>query len=282
MQSIRTAAQKQLARTISPIAATMVRYLFGFPFAVGWLAWIASDRDALPALNPVFLVAGFLAGVLQIVATVLLIRLMTLRNFAVGTTYVRTEVVITAVIGFLFFAEFITPAGWLAVLVCAAGVLAINATRTGTVRTWWNRSAAYGLGAGLCFALTSLLLRQASRSFPVDDAILTAAMTLCYMVSLQTVLTLTWVGLRDRAQLARVLTHFRVCTFVGVTSVVGSAGWFTAMTLELASYVKTLGQIEFLMTLMIGWVYFGERPHRLEWAGMILIVSAAIMLLLFR
>ncbi len=61
---------------------------------------------------------------------------------------------------------------------------------------------------------------------------------------------------------------------------IGSAGWFTAMTLELASYVKTLGQIEFLLTYAIGWFYFRERPLVAESIGMVLIVCAVVLLLL--
>ena len=88
MQSVRTAGQKYLTGNISPLAATMVRYLFGLPFAVAYLVVIAMARDfVLPPLNPTFIVCAFLAGVLQIIATVLLVHLFTMRNFAVGSTY---------------------------------------------------------------------------------------------------------------------------------------------------------------------------------------------------
>jgi drug/metabolite transporter (DMT)-like permease len=43
--------------------------------------------------------------------------------------------------------------------------------------------------------------------------------------------------------------------------------------------VKTLGQVEFLITLGIGWFYFRERPSRVELLGMLLIVSAVVGLL---
>lgn len=280
MQSVRTAGQKYLAGDVTPLAATMVRYLFGLPFAITYLLALGAERDfSFPAINATFLVAGFLAGVLQIIATVLLIELFGLRNFAVGSTWVRTEVILTAIIGFLFFTETITLPGWIAIVICVGGVLTINITRTGKLTSLWNRSAAYGLGAGLSFALTSLLLRKASLSFGLDDSILTAAMTLCYMVCVQTAMTVAWVGIYQRGQFARVFRLWRPAIFVGLTSVVGSAGWFTAMTLELASYVKTLGQIEFLFTLAIGWFYFKERPTRAEMTGMLLIVFAVVLLL---
>ena len=104
MQSVRTAGQKYLTSDISPLGATLVRYLFGLPFIAAYLGWLLADRDvSLPPVNAWFIACGLAAGFLQIVATVLLIRLFTLRNFAVGSCYIRTEVLITAALGFAFF-----------------------------------------------------------------------------------------------------------------------------------------------------------------------------------
>jgi drug/metabolite transporter (DMT)-like permease len=281
MQSVRTAGQKQLSGTISPMAATMVRYLFGLPFAIAYLGLLLATRGfSIPDFNATFLAAGLIAGILQIVATVLLIRLFALRNFAVGSTYVRTEVMLTAIIGFLFFSENISSVGWAAIALCVTGVVIINIARTGALRSLWNQSALFGLSAGLAFSLTSLLIRKASLSFGIDDSMLTAAMTLCYMVILQTFISIAWIWVTEKDQFARVVTAWRPSLFVGVTSLIGSVGWFTAMTLALASYVKTLGQVEFLITLAIGWFYFKERPSRMEFVGMGMIVVSVLLLLL--
>ena len=55
MQSVRTAAQKQIARKISPQAATLVRYLFGLPFALLYFYWLQADYSIIETLNPTFL-----------------------------------------------------------------------------------------------------------------------------------------------------------------------------------------------------------------------------------
>jgi drug/metabolite transporter (DMT)-like permease len=279
MQSIRFAGQKYLTADVSAFAATLVRYLFGLPFIVAWLAYLLIDRD-FPDVNLTFLLSGLVAGILQIVATVLLIRLFTLRNFAVGSTLVRTEIVVTAVIGFFFFAETISLTGWLAILVCMLGVMLISVARTGTLTSLWDQAALYGVLSAVCFSMTSLLIRKASLSFGLDDHLLTAAMTLGYMVALQTVVCLVWLLLTERQQFTRIARRWRPSLFIGVTSVIGSAGWFTAFTLEFASYVKTLGQIEFLFTLVISMYFFRERPSRVEVAGMLFILGGVIVLLL--
>ena len=67
---------------------------------------------------------------------------------------------------------------------------------------------------------------------------------------------------------------------MGLTSLVGSVGWFTAFTLERAAYVKTLGQVEFLFTLAIAVFVFREIPNRLEWMGMGVLLIGVVALLL--
>ena len=99
MQAVRTAGQKYLIADISPLGATLVRYLFGLPFIAMYLGWLLLDRGAsIPAPSILFITYGVVAGFLQIIATILLIRLFTLRNFVVGSCYIRTEILITAVI----------------------------------------------------------------------------------------------------------------------------------------------------------------------------------------
>ncbi len=282
MQAVRTAAQKQLTADMSAVAATLTRYLYGIPFVVAYILLVVHYADNASALvvNTTFLVCATLAAVLQIVATVLLIRLFTLRNFAVGSTYARTEVMLTAVLGVAFFGELISFTGWLAIAICAAGLICINIGKSGRLTDAWNRSAAIGLGSGLCFSLTSLFIRKASLSFGIDSPMLTAGVTLTYMVLLQTALVVAWVAVTDRTQLRAVVRLWRTGLFVGATSVAGSAGWFTAFTLERASYVKTLGQVEFLITLGIAVTWFRERPGMLEMIGMLFILTGVVVLLL--
>lgn len=281
MQSVRTAAQKYLTSDISALGATLVRYLFGLPFAAVYLAWLLTSRAAaLPTPSLVFILYGLAAGFLQIIATILLIRLFSLRNFAVGSCYIRTEVLITAVIGMLVFGEIVSLLGWFAMATCVSGLILITIAKTGRLRDLWNISAVYGLGAGFAFSLTSLFIRQASLSFGMDDPMFTAALTLLFMVVVQTLMSLAMLLHRNASELKVILRRWRTCLFVGATSVAGSAGWFTAFTLERAAYVKTLGQIEFLLTLAISIIFFKETPSRTELIGMIALVAGVILLLI--
>ena len=77
------------------------------------------------------------------------------------------------------------------------------------------------------------------------------------------------------------IPNWRGCLFVGITSVIGSAGWFTAMTIERAAYVKALGQVELLFTLALSVLFFKERSTPKELMGMALVAGSIVVLLLF-
>lgn len=286
MQTVRTAGQKHLTAHLDPVSVTFVRFLFGLPFTIAYLACVAAATEsALPALNGTFIGFTVLGGVAQIVATVLLIHLFSLRNFAVGTTYSKTEAFLTALVGVLFFGEWVSLQGWIAIVVSVAGVVILTIARTqlaetGLIGRLWNRAAAVGLGSGLGFALASLSIRTASLSLGNDNFLLTAAVTLVVMVFLQTLIMAVYVAMRSPAQIPVIARQWRVSLFVGVTSALGSVGWFTAMTLERAAYVKALGQVEFLLALLVSTLFFRERTSGLELLGMLLVAGGVVILLL--
>ena len=279
MQSVRTAGQKQIASRLSIEATTLVRFLFGLPFAGLYclgLYW----RDGQVTFNPAatFFVSSSLAALAQIGATFCLVRALTIRNFAVGTALAKTEAIMTALLGALFFSASLSLLGYVSVIVGVAGVLAASQWRLSWRDLFENDSIKFGLGAGLGFALASLWIRDASLSLAISPLI-SSSMVLFYMVTLQTLVCLAWVAWRDSNQLALIKVNLRASLFIGLTSVAGSVGWFTAMSLQEAALVKTLGQLEFVVTLLITYLYFGERITAREYFG-ILLVAISIALLL--
>jgi drug/metabolite transporter (DMT)-like permease len=64
--------------------------------------------------------------------------------------------------------------------------------------------------------------------------------------------------------------------------VLGSAGWFTAMTLQNAAYVRAVGQVELIFTLIVSRYGFGERPTLREFGGIMLVAGGVIVLLVGR
>ena len=89
-----------------------------------------------------------------------------------------------------------------------------------------------------------------------------------------------YMRLKEPGQITTVIREWRVAALVGICGVMGSAGWFTAMTIQNAAYVRALGQIELIFTFAITYFYFRERPSTNEIAGIVLIAGGILVLLL--
>lgn len=278
MQSVRTAGQKQIARKLSVEATTLVRFLFGLPFAAIYFVLLYGQADITLEPQSQFFVSATLAAIAQIGATLCLVKALTIRNFAVGTALVKTEAIMTALLGTMFFSATLSSLGYASVVVGVIGLLVASNWRLSWRDLLHNESIKYGLGAGLGFALASLWIRDASLSLQAP-LILSAAAVLIVMVTLQALLCLIWVAVTDRQQFSLVAANLPASGFIGFTSVAGSVGWFTAMSQQEAALVKTLGQLEFVVTLLITYIYFGERINAREYLGIVLVACSIVLLL---
>ena len=107
-----------------------------------------------------------------------------------------------------------------------------------------------------------------------------AAFTLVCVLFFQTVVMSIYLPLREPGQITKVLVNWRVAILVGLTGMLGSVGWFTAMTLQNAAYVRALGQVELVFTFIASYFFFKEKTNRIEAAGILLIVFGILLLLL--
>lgn len=281
MQAIRTAGQKQLTAHLNAMATTGVRYIYALPFAWLYLWWMLDYRAlSLPPLNSQFLQYALVACVMQIIGTACLVAAFKYRNFAVATSLAKTEAIQVAIVGALLFSASMSVLGWVSVIIGVVGVLLVSKVKFTFRDVFQNPGAGFGLASGLGLAITTLLIRQSSLSLN-SDLLLSAAVTLVFMITVQSLISLIYIYLQNKQQLITMLQQWRLCLFVGVTSVVGSIGWFTAASLQNAAYVKALGQVEFFITLFITYRFFKEKISAIEYVGMFLIIASVVILLLW-
>ena len=285
MQAIRTAGQKQLSGKLNAMATTAVRYVYALPFAWCYLWWMLSFKEiAAPQLNNEFLVYALIACVTQIIGTVCLVAAFRYKNFAVATSLAKTEAIQVAVVGALLFAAPLSLMGWFSIIVGVVGVFIVSKVSFNFRNIMAGSDAmtglSFGLGAGLGLAITTLLIRESSLALNTD-LMVSAAVTLVFMITVQTVISLTYVYFQDKSQLGLMLKHWRLCLFVGITSVLGSIGWFTGASFQTAAYVKALGQVEFFITLALTYRLFKEKITAIEYFGMFLIILSVVILLLW-
>lgn len=281
-QNVRFMLQKQLkAAGLSTAGATFSRFAWSAPAVAAFVA-VRSGADP-PPVPPEFWIHAAVGGAAQILGTGLVVALFAWRNFTVGVTLMKTEVMMTALVGFAALGDRVAPAALAAIAVGAAGVVLLSdppppgAPRRPRVFT---RASAYGVGAGFLFSVSAVGYRGASLSVPTDDFILRATMTLAAVTLMQSAAMAVWMRIMEPGEISRVFRRWRKTAPVGFFSMIGSAGWFIAFTLQNAAYVKAVGQVELLFAALTSRYVFGERASRRELLGVGLIAGSVAALVL--
>lgn len=288
LQNARSALQKHLKDRLTTLGATYVRFLYAWPLAVTYVWGLQHwGGFTLPVPNTTFWLYCILGSLTQFLFTALLIHLFSLRNFAVGTTYSKTEVVQVAVFGFLILGDEVSWPAAGAIAIAFLGVVALSMGQTKmTARTLVSgltgKTTLLGLTCGAFLGGSVVFFRGAALSLEHDSAIMAAAYTVAAATILQTLGIGLYLAYRERQTLRDVFVHWKGGSAVGVAGGLASIAWFTAFTLENAAYVRALGQIELVFTFAASVLIFRERSTRLEVTGIVLIVLSILILILGR
>ena len=285
-QNIRSAMQKHLQGKLSTLGAAYVRFLYAWPIALLYLfAVVVIEGHPLPGFNASFLIYALLGGICQIMFTVFLLWLFSFHNFAVGTTFSKLETIMVAIFGLLLLGDKLTPAIIIAIAMSTVGLIVLSAGRAklnldNLISGLWRLPTLIGLACAAWLGMSVVLFRAASLSLNLDSFMVAAAFTLLIVLILQIAIMTVLIGLREPGQLNKVLTHWRPAMLVGVSGGLASVGWFSAFTLQNATYVRALGQIELIFTFIATLLIFREKVAKAEIAGIALITAAIIIILL--
>jgi drug/metabolite transporter (DMT)-like permease len=280
-QTVRNAAQRHLTAELGTLGATLVRFLYGLPFAGLWLfaVHLYTGDKALSWRGP-FIVWLVIGAVSQILATALLLRTMQERNFALGVAYSKTEVIQVAIFALVFLGDPIDLQTAVAVLSGTMGVLLLSPGSGAILTGWTSRSALLGLASGMCFAMSAVGYRGAALALDTPSFLLAAACTLFFAQLLQTILLGGWLLVRSPAVVVRVCRAWRMSLFAGFMGAAASAGWFTAFALEPVAHVRTLGLVELIFSYAVSRRIFRERIERRELGGIALLALGVVIITL--
>lgn len=288
LQNLRSSLQKHLKGKMGTTGATFVRFGFGMPFVLALAAIIYVDgKHAFPALTIEFAAWATVGALGQIAATFLLVHLFSHRNFAVGTAYSRTEPAQAALFGFVLLGEGISFGTLIAIVICVTGVMLISVARVNlTFRSLMTsigqRTALIGLASGTLFGLSAVAYRAASLALGGPNFFVQALVTLACVITLQTLLMVSWIILRERQELANIAKAWKPSLLTGIAGAMASLGWFTAMTLQNAAVVKAVAQVEMLLAFATSVLIFKEKINRLETTGCILIAAGVVLVVMLR
>src|SRR5262245_7009741 len=276
-QTARNATQRELTASLGTVGATHVRFLFGFPFALIFVAGIMiASGQALPRAPLVYwpwVIGGALA---QIAATALMLAAMNDRSFVVVYAYIKTEPVQAALFGLVFPRDAVTPALSAAILIATAGVvlMALKPVTSSDLR-----ATLLGLAAGAMFALSAVGFRGAILSLAAPSYVMAATFTVAVGLLLQSALLSLYLWLRDRAVLGAIVLAWRPSLFAGFLGALASQFWFLAFALATAASVRTLALVEVLFAQAISRFIFKQPTSPREALGIVLIVGGVALLI---
>ena len=285
-QTIRNAAQKHLAVSLGTLGATLVRFLYGLPFALLWLASVHHFGGyAYPSPNWPFLGWVTIGALGQIGGTAFLLKVVAQRNFTLGVAYSKTETLQVALFGFLLLGDPLGPAVLLAVFVGTVGVLLLSPPDPrhplrGFLRGLPAGVALYGLASGACFSFAVVGYRGSALALEGIAFPMAAAFGLVVAQTLQTIVLGAWLLWRDYAVVIAVGRAWRESLFAGFAGAAASAAWFIALAIEPSAHVRTLGLVELLFAYVVSRRVFREHLARNEMLGIALLAVAIATVML--
>lgn len=285
LQTVRFMLQKVLSRSqLSTAGATFSRFCYSAPILwIGVLIYFSSTGLPAPVLSGLFWCYTALGGLAQILATVCVVTLFRSRNFAVGITFKKTEVIQSVLVGVLLLDEGVSLKAFCAILIGLVGVLLLSDQsdkgQTGSQR-FLNHATGLGVLSGFLFAISAVAYRGATLQVDMPTPISTAAVTLMMVVTLQTIVMTVWIFLREPNQIIAVWNARKTAIWIGLTSMGGSLAWFTAFNLQNAAYVKALGQFELLLSLAASYLFFKEKISKRELSGLLFLTASILLLMI--
>ncbi len=276
-QVARNTMQRGLTPKLGALGATLVRFLFGFPFALLFLAAVmAWSGTALPAVNAPFALWTMMGALTQIGATALMLMTMERRSFVVTTAYLKTEPLLVALMGLLFLHDPLTPAMALAISLAMMGV-AIVSVKPGAL-TGGLTPALLGLSSAALFAGSAIGYRGAILSLHASSFVMASTFSLAAGLTLQTALLLAWLLPFKRGTLKALAALWKPSLLAGFTGAAASQFWFLAFALATAASVRTLALVEVLFAQGVTRFVFKQKTTAREACGIALLLAGAVLI----
>ena len=286
-QSLRTAQQKNLRESLGVLGASYVRFSYAIPFAWAWIAFYSFFYDQpLPSINLEYIFWITVAGLMQIIFTVLLITLFSHRSFAAGIAFSKTEVLMAAIFEAMILGYFVSFEVGFAILLGVLAVFLLTLSKSeislsNLLSALWTRQTALGLGSGAFLGFCTVAFRAATDSLEGSDLLMKASMTGGVAVIIQSVIMGLWLWFKARVELIKSFKAWRRAYLVGFFGAVTTACWFYAFSANAVAPVRALGQIELLIALGISFFFFKERPSKKE-VFAVSLLTASIMIVLLK
>ena len=286
-QTLRSVFQKNLIEDVGVLASAYSRFIFALPF-VALLSVLFLDTRELVILKNFssttwfFLIA---ASICQILFTIVLIKLFTLRSFAIGVAFSKTEVIQTALLEIIIVGFILTSQVLLAIIIGFMGMLFMSKQKLiGNLgyNTLFFKQVTLGVSCGIFLGLSSVLYKVALDSVTSELIYKKVLILSCLALVFQSAIFGIYILVAEGTQNAlKLMLTWKRGLPVGFFASVATFCWFYAFSLADATLVRAVGQLEIVFSVFLSVIFFKERITGFELIGMSLITISILALLGF-
>ncbi len=277
-QVARNALQRGMMPATGPWGATLVRFLFGLPFSLAFVAvavWITPH--VRPRFSAAFWTAAMSGALAQVLATAALLVAMRRAGFAVATALQQSSLPLSAVLGLAVFHDRLSALSWLGVAVTSVGLAVLSWPSRAASGPRPASGAVFGLLSGLCFGVSLNAFRHAGLALEPAHPVFSALASVAVVQAAQTLGLTAYLAMRDPAALRAMAAGWRESIAAGFCGACASAGWFLALALAPAAPVRAVGVIETPIAAIAGRRFFKEGLHPRQFvAGAAVLVGVAL------
>ena len=274
-QVLRNMVMKRLGHALDETINVWGRFTFILPFAA-----VGVIVAGVPAIRPGVWLYCLLFAIVQIAGTQFLALALNHAEISLVTALWKLSLLLLVAWGVLALGESPSTLGLAGVIVSVLGLYMLNVERA-RMSPWApllalvrDRGQRYTLGAAFFFAPSVVFIKKIALLSSPTFAVF---MGYVFCSALITPFAVYRSG-RHFRQLGR-----HVWSFVALGAFAAVSTWFgtAAYTMTVSSYVEAVKQLELLMALGIGYLFFGEGARvKLIWPGCVVMVLGLVLLML--
>ena len=284
-QIIRNLEQKKLHKDLDVFTTSWSRFILPFPFAIFAVITTYNYFDYE------FFHFILINALFQILGNIFLIKTIQSKNFSVGVAFSKTEIIQALIFGFLLYNFRFNFIEILAIFLAFIGIILLAKLDFKNFKDFSkslkNIASLYGILCGFCFGITSYNIQFASNYLITDglSSIRASTLVLLYTIFFQNIFFIALKSFQKRliCDLKKLFLseNYRRFLLTSLSSFIGSICWYGAYAIGNVIYVKTVGQLEIIVSILVSKFYLKEKNSFKENLGIIFITSAILLIVLF-
>jgi drug/metabolite transporter (DMT)-like permease len=181
----------------------------------------------------------------------------------------------------------LTIGAGIAIFIAVSGVMVMSAAQSkitvgALLSSLREKPTLIGLACGAFLGISVVFFRGSALALGYDGIVMAAAFTLAVSVVIQTAIMGIYIAIKEPKTLLDICVHWRWTIATGLVGTLTSICWFTAFTMQNGAYVRALGQIELVFTFIASVFFFREKTNKGEITGILLVITAILILILGR